>query len=281
MSNKRQTRLTLADEPHLIVRSTRGAAAADGAVKPHAHAWGQLLYVVTGAVSLVAEDGAWMAPAGESVWAAPGRTHALRFAVPTRYVTLYLRPDVPETAVEGASRAVATSPLLRALIERATAAGALDGRRPEDRAAALLIAREIEAGGAEALSLPLPRSAALQRVAEIVALAGRDAEPAPSSRPTSSAAIAGGAGLGLRTLERRFHAETGMTFGRWRARARMQRALELLADGAGVKATASALGYRSASAFVVAFRASFGQTPGRYAAEARTGRVAPRGLDVR
>jgi AraC-like DNA-binding protein len=44
----------------------------------------------------------------------------------------------------------------------------------------------------------------------------------------------------------------------------MLRALELLAGGEQVTRTSLSLGYESPSAFVAAFRRSFGTTPGRY-----------------
>lgn len=239
------------------MRTAPGAGAAGAAVAAHVHTWGQLLYVVAGAVSLVAEDGAWTAPAGASVWAAAGKAHHLRFAVASRYVALYCWPELFEAAEPAGSRAVATSPLLRALIDYAVDRGALDGRRPAERAAAVLIADQIRTETADALALPLPKSEPLRRVAETMAA---------QVKPRSLKALARGADASVRTLERRFEAETGMTIGRWRRRARMQRAVELLAGGASVKATAAALGYGGASAFIAAFRAAFGETPARYVA---------------
>jgi len=73
-----------------------------------------------------------------------------------------------------------------------------------------------------------------------------------------------GSGASQRTLERVFRAETGMSLGGWRQQLRLGRALEKLAAGESVTAVAIDSGYASASAFVVAFRAAFGRTPGRY-----------------
>ncbi|PYQ60799.1 MAG: AraC family transcriptional regulator, partial [Acidobacteria bacterium] len=67
-----------------------------------------------------------------------------------------------------------------------------------------------------------------------------------------------------RTLERLFRAETGLPFGVWRQRARLLRALQLLAEGGAVAEVANAIGYESTSAFVAAFRRALGTTPGRY-----------------
>jgi AraC-like DNA-binding protein len=71
-------------------------------------------------------------------------------------------------------------------------------------------------------------------------------------------------GLGARTLERRFHAETGMTLGRWRQQRMLLRGPERIAGGASVAAAATAAGYAAPSAFIAAFREAFGATPSRY-----------------
>ena len=70
--------------------------------------------------------------------------------------------------------------------------------------------------------------------------------------------------MSARTLERRFLAETGLTVAGWGRQARLLQGLRGLAAGQPVKRVAQAAGYRSASAFVAAFRVVFGQTPGRY-----------------
>jgi AraC-like DNA-binding protein len=71
-------------------------------------------------------------------------------------------------------------------------------------------------------------------------------------------------GASVRTLERLFRAETGIAFGTWRQRARLFRALQLLAENENVTSTAIAVGYESTSAFVAAFRRTIGVTPGQY-----------------
>jgi AraC-like DNA-binding protein len=70
-------------------------------------------------------------------------------------------------------------------------------------------------------------------------------------------------GLARRTLERRFREETGMSFGMWRQKARLLDSIRLLAEGRSVTETALECGYASVSAFIAAFRSTFGHTPGR------------------
>jgi len=71
-------------------------------------------------------------------------------------------------------------------------------------------------------------------------------------------------GVARRTLERRFREETGMSFGMWRQKARLLDSIRLLADGRSVTDTALDCGYSSVSAFIAAFKATFGYTPGRF-----------------
>jgi AraC-like DNA-binding protein len=72
--------------------------------------------------------------------------------------------------------------------------------------------------------------------------------------------------LSARTLSRRFAAETGFTFADWRQRARLMRAVEMLAAGTPVTTIALSLGYDNVSAFIAMFRRVHGVTPARFMA---------------
>ena len=106
------------------------------------------------------------------------------------------------------------------------------------------------------LELPMPREARALRIARRV-----QDDPAESATLDELARSAGGS---RRTLERLFHAETGMSFGRWRQQARLLHAMRLLAGGAPVTTVALDVGYESTSAFIAAFSRALGTTPGRY-----------------
>ena len=62
---------------------------------------------------------------------------------------------------------------------------------------------------------------------------------------------------------------SGMSFGEWRRRCRLLEAMRLLARGSSVTDVALESGYASTSAFVGAFKALFGVTPGQYALRVR------------
>ncbi len=70
-------------------------------------------------------------------------------------------------------------------------------------------------------------------------------------------------GASRRTIERLFRSETGMSFGLWRQKVRMLDSVRLLSEGKSVTDAALDTGYASVSAFIAAFKVTFGCTPGR------------------
>jgi AraC-like DNA-binding protein len=251
MSRKRHTP---ADEPHFLVR-TLAAEFPDGrALAPHQHPWGQLIYSVSGVMTVWTEQGSWVAPQHWAVWAPAGIAHAMRFTGAASLRTLYLRPGLG--GLPSDSAVITVSPLLRELILRAVEIGFLDAREPTQVAIAALIVHELRAQSTPSLDLPLPQSALLRRIAEHLT-------QAPADR-SDHAALAKRFGVGARTLERGFAAETGLSLGRWRKQARFLHALRRLGAGVPVKQAALDAGYQSPSAFIAAFRAALGTTPGGY-----------------
>lgn len=82
------------------------------------------------------------------------------------------------------------------------------------------------------------------------------------------ATLAAQANVSVRTLQRTFLAETGMSFVRWRTRCRLRAGATLLRNGGSVAAAANAAGY-TPSTFIARYREAFGITPGREFRELR------------
>ncbi len=255
MSRKRRR---AEDEPYLVVRTS--AANLDGTIGEHAHDWHQLVHVRSGLAVVRSDVRTWIAPPAWAVWMPAGVRHAIRFAGPSALRTVYLRAegDLPATA-----GAMAVSPLLRELVERATVTGALDRRVPVEAALATLIVDELTEVGPPPLAVPEPEGPVAQRAAVLLA----------DGVPVASAAAA--VGVGRRTLERMFLAETGLPVGRWRQYRLLLKGLEEVADGATVQDASAVAGYRTPSAYVAAFRAAFGTTPARFLTPAPAAGGAP------
>lgn len=247
MSRKRRT---VADEPYLVVRTS--AADLGGSIGEHVHPWHQLVHVRSGLAVVRSDDRTWIAPPTWAVWMPAGVRHAIRFAGPTALRVVYLRAEgVDRGANAGAMPA---SPLLRELVERATVIGVLDRRDPVEAALATLLVAELGDVGPPPLAVPEPASPSARHAAELLV----------SGLPVARAGAA--IGVGRRTLERTFLAETGLPVGRWRQYRLLLRGLEEVACGATVQAASAVAGYRTPSAYVAAFRAAFGTTPARFLA---------------
>ena len=107
---------------------------------------------------------------------------------------------------------------------------------------------------AEPLMLPMPHDETALRVANSLL---SDPSQALSSLAKENS-------VSLRTLQRFFSLQTGMSFGRWRSQARLLSALPMLEEGRQVTDVSLDLGFDSLSAFIFAFRRFFGVTPARY-----------------
>jgi AraC-like DNA-binding protein len=252
MSQKRRTR---ADEPHFLVRTLAQTLPAGHRIERHRHDWHQLIYASAGLLHVWTERGSWIVPPHWAIFVPSGIVHSIRFAAPSDLRTLYLRPGWSELMPADCA-VIGVSPLLRELILRATRERMLDEREPAEAALATLILDEFRQAGAPPFDLPQPISAPLLRAAALMAANAHEA--------ATSATLARAVGLGVRTLERQFLAETGLTPGRWRRQHDLLGALERLAVGVPIKQVAIKAGYATPSAFTAAFRTVFGTTPARY-----------------
>jgi len=249
-----QKRRTAADEPYLTVRSSASDLAPGQVIGEHSHGWHQLIHAASGVLMVTTGAGSWVVPSNWAVWVPAGVAHRIRAAAPSAFRTVYLAPGC-FAALPGACGAVAVSPLMRELILRTVALGMLDRRDAVEAAIGTVLADEIAGAPAPPFGLLEPRSEATRRAVERLFMGEGEA---------GLAGVAREAGMSLRTLERRFVAETGTSLGRPRRRGALLAALERLASGASVKQAAVSAGYATPSAFVAAFKGEFGETPGKY-----------------
>ena len=224
-------------------------------IPTHRHTWAQLVYASEGVMTVSAEAGRWVVPPHRAVWMPAGLEHAITMHGPVRMRTLYVVPDAAPD-LPAACRVVSVSPLLQALILRAMEIRRdYDEKGPDGRIMRVIL-DELRALPVAPLHLPRPADRRLTRVTEALL-----DDPADQRTLEAWARVAGAS---PRTLARLFVHETGLSFGAWRQRARLLRALVALAQDTPVTAVAFDLGYDSPSAFIAAFKRNFGTTPGRY-----------------
>jgi AraC-like DNA-binding protein len=188
-----------------------------------------------------------------AIWIPDGAPYALDVRSPCRLRILYADGTIAPSRAFGP---VEMTPLLRELVERAVADGFLDPAEAQHRNVLSVLRDELASlCDANAASvLVLPADAALRDVAERFVAQPDDVR--------SIRDVAASVGMSLRTFERRFARETGLAPRDWVRRARLIAALASLATGASVTEAGLACGYSSISAFISAFGALHGVTPG-------------------
>lgn len=245
--------------PFLIAASMTDVDILD--VASHSHGRGQLFGSRRGLLTVGTALGHWVVPAVHAVWVPPYEPHSGRAHGPFDGWSIYVAQSacgpLPRQPV-----VIPVSGLLREAVARAITwpPGRFDDGRQH---VSQVILDEIATLPAAGLNLPMPADGRLIKIARALI-----SEPADSKGLAEWAAWAG---LSERTVSRRFVSETGFTFSAWRQRARLARALEMLADGMSVTTVALDLGYSSVSGFIALFRRVVGVTPGDYARNVATG----------
>lgn len=238
------------------VRTYPLTALHDFTLPTEAHVWDQLAYATAGALAVDTATDRWLVPPRCALWIPAGTEHREIWRAPISVRSLFVAPGLAR-ALPRRCAMVNVSPFLHALVLRVCGHGALDRRVRAQAHLADVLLDELVGVVRVPLQLPMPRDARARRLAEAVL--------ARPNEPSSVETQARRAGASRRTAERLFTAETGMTVGTWRRRARLLHAVTRLAGGATVAAAAAAAGYDSPSAFIAAFRRVFGTTPRRYA----------------
>jgi AraC-like DNA-binding protein len=248
-------RLTAEQEPFLTARSLSTTYSRGSRLHPHRHASHQLLFASTGAMTVTGDRTTWMIPPGRAVLIPAGVLHAIRMWGDVAMRSLYF-PAGPFARLfdAGSCRVISVGSLLRELILRVAELGALDSRVETDARLLAVLMDELASARIEPLLLPLPSDARASTAANEIL-----ADPACNG---TAADVARRSGLSTRTLERLFRAETGMTFGMWRQKARLLESVRRLAEGGSVTDAALDSGYASVSAYIAAFKQTFGCTPG-------------------
>ena len=218
----------------------------------HTHEDHQLAWASSGVLTVVTELATWVLPPTRALWIPAGLRHEVHAANAATMRPLYINPDRWTTGWSEPTP-VEASPLLAEIIEYLGSDGLDEAQRA--RAEALLndLLRPVDV---TTVAVRMPVDDRAQSVA-------RGIVDDPSDHRTL-AEWGRQVGASDRTLARMFLAETGMQFGRWRALARLQAALPLLAAGEPVSAAAISVGYELTSAFVAAFHREIGVTPTAY-----------------
>ncbi|MBK1663202.1 AraC family transcriptional regulator [Rhodospirillum rubrum] len=221
----------------------------------HSHEEAQLLYAVSGVVSIKTDKGTWVVPPSRAVWLPPKLEHETTSRAGVQFRSLLIDPNGIQ-GLPDACMVVEITSLLRELILKLAELAKTPGSRERTDAVVRLFLMELSFQPAQPLNLPTPTHPDLARLCAKIRedlAEGVSVEDAAAMLHRSRA-----------TFMRFFKRETGMSFGHWRQQARMLDALVLLADGRSILDVALECGYSSPSAFSAIFRRSLGRPPSAY-----------------
>ena len=221
-------------------------------VPEHGHDSDQLIYATSGLMEVHSGQSVWLIPPSFALLVPARLLHRIRMPVAVSMRTLYFRPGLVERSA-ATCEVISISPLLRELIVEAVRIGQLRMKDAEHCAIRDLAALHVARARSIPVEIRLPTDARASKVASMLLNSLADA---PSLQ-----AICKKVGVSTRTLQRLFKSEVGVDADSWRHQVRLIRAMELLISNNSVKQAASAVGYSQPSAFVAAFRRTFGITP--------------------
>ncbi len=218
----------------------------------HAHKWHQLVYAISGVLTVTVAGNCSVISPEQAVWLPRGVPHRVGSLLGAEFRSLWL-DDRTATHVAAACTVFRVSTLLRALIVEAADIQERPSRDGYADRVARLILDQLRRAETLRAALPWPRGGPVSVLCEALY-----ADPTDQRGPEEWGAALGVSG---RTLARRFNDEVGMNLRAWRRRLRMFKAIEMLGGGCSVTETAFELGYGSSSAFIYAFRQEMGRSP--------------------
>ena len=228
---------------------------AETSIVPHAHPRGQLLWAEKGVLRVSSKNSVWVVPDTHAMWIPGNIPHQVNNETDTHTRNLYVDPSYKIRKHESNIVMVTMSPLMQEVVLRLT-----DDRYSltanQTKHLGLVAIDELEELEPFNNYIHSGRDPRLQRlISHIVQNPNQKL-----SLPTLSTF----AGASVRTIERLFKAETGMTFRQWRSRFRLMNSLAQFTQGKSSTSVAHELGYKSVSSFISAFKKQFGCTPQEY-----------------
>lgn len=226
-----------------------------GRVPRHAHDWDQLTLISESAAVVETDEIYVVHPMLKGLWLPAGVEHSIYS--PRRFYlhALYFEPGTLRS--DSTPQVLGLDNLARELVLLLCAVPRASQRTARHAHALALLEALLPEARPESFSLPRPRHDRARKLADHITANPQDGRPLELV-----AAEIGGASL--RTFERIFADETGLSLAAWRRQSRLLASLSLLAEGKSIGEVGHAVGYDSVAAFSAAFKQCFGASPSSY-----------------
>jgi AraC-like DNA-binding protein len=230
-----------------------------GRIDGHAHDLDQLTVISQSAAIVETETVYVVHPCMHALWLPAGVYHSISSPRPFYLHALYFEPGTMRTgtAANAGPQVLGLNTLARELVLFLCETPRPSQRGPRHAHALALLTELLADAKADSFSLPRPRSARARKLADYLT-------ERPSDGRALEIVVGEVGGASLRTFERLFLEETGLSLAVWRRQSRLLASLTLLAEGKSIGDVAGAVGYESAAAFSTAFKQCFGVSPSNY-----------------
>ena len=226
-----------------------------GRIAAHSHEVDQLALISQSAAVIETDAVFVVHPLLKALWLPAGVEHSVYSPRPFSLHSLYFPAGIVRAA--SAPEVLGLDDLARELVLFLCTASRPSQRDSRHLHALALLAQLLAAAKAESFSLPKPTSERARKLAE------HFTQRLDDNRALEIIADEVG-GASLRTFERLFVEETGLSLAAWRRQSRMLASISLLSEGKSIGEVAHAVGYDSAAAFSTAFKQCFGVPPSGY-----------------
>lgn len=215
----------------------------------------RLVFPAMGVLIVSSPIGNWVVSSSHAIWMTPNVEHDIRILGSVRMKTFYFDPN-SSANLPDASCVLTVSPLMREMIRSLAESPTKVGRCRRTLLMGELMLEKVANRTPSTIHLPEPHDPRLAAICEHIQLA--------SDNMTTLQQYADELGCSARTLHRLFLDEMGMSFTVWRHHAKLQLALEWLAQERSILSIALDLGYQNQSAFTAMFRKYLGTSPSQY-----------------
>ncbi len=221
----------------------------------HKHMWHQFLYASSGVLIVDVIGERLFIPPENAVWLPCGCQHSVSTEYGAELKSLYIDSKYQQLPTDK-SLVLKISPIIKALITEVSTFDVEYSTLGYEEQVISLMLSTLPRLKHVTDQLPWPTSVELLKMCNQL-------YERPGAKQTTLI-LAENLAMSKRTLERKFHRETGMTIQAWSLRLRFLKAIELLTAGHSITNIALDLGYSSPSPFIYMFRNISGMSPGEY-----------------
>jgi AraC-like DNA-binding protein len=224
----------------------------------HSHDLHQIEYAINGVIEVETAAAHYLLPPQQAAWIPAGLEHTTTMNATVRSITVLFDPELIAQPGDRA-RILAVPPLIREMMIYARR-WPIVGAEPDPTADGFF--RTLGHLVAEALDHEAPLSLPTATDPIVAAAAAYTQEHLDA---VTADEVSRAVGVSERTLRRQFRATLGLSWRDYLLRARLLRAMALLAEpGPSVLEVSTTVGFDSASAFARAFAERCGQSPSAY-----------------